>query len=218
MKAINFLKKYSIHSLLAFGVLLTSCSNDDEAPAHEHETEVITDVHLVFTNKLDATDVVEASAKDSDGDGIAELTPISEIDLDVDKTYILTYEILNEEEHEEGEEEEAEGDGHEHGEDILAEIEEHKEEHQFFFSFTNDVFEDPTGTGNIDAAGTINYLDTDSNNLPVGLETEWTTGSVAKTGAEFTVRLMHQVDVKNATSTANDGDQDFELTFVLNIN
>ena len=66
------------------------------------------------------------------------------------------------------------------------------------------------------ASDPIVYNDTDGNGNPVGLNTSWTTAG-ASTGT-FTVRLQHQPDVKTATSGANDGDTDFELTFDLNIN
>ena len=102
------------------------------------------------------------------------------------------------------------------------EIEEEGDEHQFFFSFTNNAFSDPTGNGNIDnaidnASDEINYSDEDVNGNPLGLETSWTTGGSLEETGEFTVRLQHQPDVKTATSGANDGDTDFELTFELNI-
>jgi len=165
---------------------------------------VITDVTLVFTNIADAADVVTASAQDPDGEGVEELEILDEINLDVSKSYILTLSIEN--------------NLDVPGEDITEEIEEESNDHQFFFSFSNDAFTSPTGNGNIDnASDPINYDDTDKNGNPLGLETSWETGNSTLTAGQFTVRLQHQPDLKTATSGANDGDTDFELTFVLNI-
>ena len=61
-------KKYGMYTLLLGGALLTSCSDDDEAPEPENVVEVFTDVTLIFTNTADPSDVVTARAKDPDGD------------------------------------------------------------------------------------------------------------------------------------------------------
>ena len=183
---------------------MTTGCKDDDVPDEENELEVITDVKLIFTNDADATDVVEASAQDPDGEGVEELKILGEITLDTDKTYTLTYEIFNNLETP--------------GESIGAEIQEEDDEHQLFYSFTADAFASPTGDGNIDAASDpLNYNDTDGNGNSLGLSTSWTTPSSTISGGTFTARLQHQPDIKNATSGASDGDTDFELQFVLNI-
>lgn len=213
MNSISIFKKASIFFLLSATIpTFISCNNDDEVPAKENDLEIITDVSLIFTNTQDSNDVVTASAEDPDGIGSEELTVDGPINLDASKTYELTFTIENhlaEEEHEEEE--------HAHGFDVIEDIEEEAEEHQFFFSFTNDAFSNPLGNGNIEnSSGTINYNDLDGNGNPLGLSTNWTTGSALSDG-EFTVRLQHQPDIKDATTGATDGDTDFELTFVLNI-
>lgn len=219
MKMINYFKKYSIIPVLAAAILVTGCKKEEEekkeVPEEEHEHETITNVHLKFTNIADATDTVEVEAIDPDGEGVAELEVSDTINLDMGKTYTLTLEILNEEEHdeEEGEEEHEE----EHGVDIGAEILEEADEHQIFFAFTDGAFSDPTGDGNIDeSSDDINYEDEDVNGNPLGLTTTWTAGSALENGS-FRVRLMHQPDIKTATTGANDGDADFDLTFVLDV-
>lgn len=207
----NYLKKYSVYALLLTGVLFTSCKKDDDevAPETENEEEVITDVKLIFTNDSDANDVVEARAQDPDGEGVEELVVLDEINLDSTKTYTLTFEIMNNLDPDDPE-------------DIGEEIKEEDDEHQLFFSFSDDVFNSPKGNGNIDnASDPIVYNDTDGKGNPVGLSTTWNPrvpdvlGEVFK--GTFTVRLQHQPDVKTATSGADDGDTDFELEFVLNI-
>lgn len=201
----NNLTKYAAYSFIAVGMLFTGCQEDDDIPVIENEEEVITDVKLIFTNTEDATDIVEASAQDPDGEGVEELSILDEIDLDTSKSYTLTFEIMN--------------NLDSPGEDIGEEIEEEDDEHQIFYSFSNDAFTNPMGNGNIDSySDPLNYNDTDDNGNPVGLSTSWTTSSTALTDGTFTIRLQHQPDVKSSTSGANDGDTDFELSFVLNIN
>jgi hypothetical protein len=206
MKTINPFKNLQLLAILFSVITIIGCSNDDDvAPEEENEVEIFTDVTLIFTNTADNSDVVRASAQDPDGTGIQELQILDAITLAADTEYTLTYEILN-------------GLDPADIENIGDEILEEDNEHQFFFSFTENIFANPTGNGNIDtAADPINYNDADENGNPVGLSSAWTTGSTASSEASFTVRLQHQPDVKTATSGSNDGDTDFELTFALNI-
>lgn len=211
MKTINPFKYLRLSVILISATIITSCSSDDDAaPEEENEVEVFTDVTLIFTNTADAGDVVRASAQDPDGTGIQELQVLDAITLATDTEYILTYEILNALDPEDVE-------------DIGDEILDEDDEHQFFFSFTEGAFADPMGDGNIDSASDpINYNDEDSDNQdgsgnPVGLSTTWTTLESPLAGGSFVVRLKHQPDVKTSTSGSNDGDTDFDLTFVLNI-
>jgi hypothetical protein len=206
MKTINPFKNLQLLAILFSVITIIGCSNDDDvAPEEENEVEVFTDVTLIFTNTADNSDVVRASAQDPDGTGIQELQILDAITLAADTEYTLTYEILNALDP---------SDVENIGDEILEE----DNEHQFFFSFTENIFADPTGNGNIDAtADPINYNDADENGNPVGLSSAWTTGGTASSEASFTVRLQHQPDVKTDTSGSNDGDTDFELTFALTI-
>ena len=208
MKNLNVFGKYSLYFLLISGLFVTSCKKDDDdatdTPAEENEEEVITDVTLIFTNVNDTSDVVTASAQDPDGEGVQELEVLDDINLDTAKTYILTLEIMN--------------NLDSPGEDITEEIEEEAVDHQFFFSFTEDAFADPAGDGNVDNSGdALNYNDLDDNGNPIGLSTTWTTASTVTSGGTFEIRLQHQPDIKSATSSADDGDSDIDLFFVLNV-
>ncbi len=204
MKTTNYLKKYSFYALMSTGLCFASCSDDDVPPA-ENDEEVITDVTLTFTNNADGTDVVTALAQDPDGEGIDELVAKEPIELKAETTYTLTIKVENKLDANDPE-------------DISEEIAEEDHEHQFFFSFSNDAFSNPTGNGNIDAASDpVVYNDEDENDSPVGLSTSWTTAASALSGF-FTVRLQHQPDgLKTATSGVDAGDADFNLTFILNI-
>lgn len=205
MKTMNKFKKYTMIPLVAIAVLITGCEKEeDEIPQKENEEEVITDVKLIFTNDDDPDDIVQAMAKDPDGNGVEELVILDTINLNKNKSYTLTFEIMNNLETP--------------GEDIREEIKEEDDEHQIFFGFSNDAFSDPLGNGNIDnASDTIIYNDYDASNNPLGLSTGWKTSSSILTGGNFTVQLQHQPDVKTSTSTSTTGDTDFKLEFVLNI-
>ena len=199
-----FKLNYLLFAVLTLFVF-TACEDDEAVPEEENEEEVITDVKLIFTptNTLSGLPTVEATAQDPDGEGVQELQVLDAINLATNASYILTFEIMNNLETP--------------GEDIGEEIAEEDDEHQIFFAFSEGVFSNPTGNGNIDnASDPINYNDTDGNGNPLGLNTTWTAGDPTTAGS-FTVRLQHQPDVKTATSGANDGDTDFELQFRLTI-
>ncbi len=209
MKTINQIFNLRLLALLFAVITIASCGDDDngvEAPEEENEVEVFTDVTLIFTPE--EGDVVMATAQDPDGEGIQGLIVEDEIVLAANTTYTLTYEILNALDPDDVE-------------DIGEEILEEDNEHQFFYSFSDDIFASPMGNGNIDNSGDpINYDDEDENGLDVGLVTSWTTGDATTGDFTFTANLQHQpavdgVVVKTATSTAQDGDTDFFLTFDL---
>lgn len=207
MKTMNKLKKYTMIPLVAIAVLITGCEKEvEEVPPTENEEEVITDVKLIFTNDSDATDFVTVWAQDPDGTGVEELImKDSIINLDKNKSYTLTFEIMNNLESP--------------GEDIGEEIKEEDDEHQIFFGFTENAFSNLVGGGNINnSANEISYNDEDDNGDDVGLSTSWETSATATSKGFFTVRLQHQPDIKTNITGANDGDTDFELTFELNIN
>jgi len=193
--------KFYLFLFIGLG-LLASCDDDDDPAPVEAEEEVISRVVLTFT-PTDGGDVVTATYLDADGDGAGTPT-IDPIDLIEGVEYDLSMTLTNTLESPE--------------EDITAEIREEDDEHMFFFEFTNDIFADPTGDGNLDNRGdAINYNDTDDNGNPVGLETTWTAGAHTDAAGEFRVILKHQPDIKSATSTADDGGTDVDITFPLNI-
>ena len=208
MKTMKMINQFRILPLLAilFTAVIVSCSSDDdtEAPEEEEEVEVITSVTLMFTPTAGGTPVT-ASAVDPDGEGAQELQIVNPIELEVNTEYTMTYMILNALDPTDPE-------------DIGEEILEEDNEHQFFYSFSNGAFASPTGNGNIDnASDPLNYNDQDENGNPVGLSTSWTTPETPLAEGMFTARLQHQPDLKSATTGANDGDTDFDLTFTLNI-
>ena len=202
----NQLKKLSIISGVLLGTMFMGCKDQDPVePKKEDEVEVITDVRLIFTNKTDATDIVTVRAKDSDGEGVEKLAVLDTIRLKGNTSYTLSIEMDN-------------ALNPNDVESITDEVKEEDDEHQLFFSFSNNAFSTPTGNGNIDnASDALNYLDKDANNRSLGLSTEWTTNNTTLTQGTFQAKLQHQPDVKTDNSGATDGETDFDITFILEI-
>jgi len=182
-------------------VLVSSCKkDDDEAPPEENEEEIITDIILTFSPQGGGTPIT-ATAQDPDGEGIQDLQITKEIELAANTVYTMTISLENSIEME----------------DITTEVEEEGDEHMLFFAFTDGIFSDPSGDGNLDnRADDLNYNDTDKNGYPIGLSTTWTTGD-ATTGASFKVVLKHQPDIKSATSGSGDGSTDLDLSWPVTI-
>jgi hypothetical protein len=197
--------------LLSTGALisLSGCKNDDPLP--ENIPELITKVTLKFTPAGGGA-VISVSATDPDGEGVQDIKVDGPINLPKGTQYTLSLELIN-------------GlyspgaDGY----NITTEVEEEGDEHQFFFRFSEGIFSSPTGTGNIrdnatSAVGSINYLDKDVNNLPIGIQTSWTSSGTAASDKSFRVVLKHQPDIKSDTSSSLDGESDLDISFVVNVN
>jgi hypothetical protein len=184
--------------------LLGSC-NDDDDPKKEDTPELITKAALTFTPD-DGGSAVVATASDPDGIGVQNIQPDGEITLTKDKTYTLTIVLTNEL-----------ADPAEPGYNISAEVEEEADEHMFFFGWTNNVFSDPSGNGNMDSrSDQVNYEDEDDNGLPLGLQTTWTSTSASASG-KFNVVLKHQPDLKSDSSPSTAGETDLVIEFTINI-
>lgn len=196
------LKNFWILVLLVMVCMAWSC--DEDEPAKEDTPELITQVKLTFT-PAGAGNPVEVTATDPDAFGVADMEPDGPINLQPNTTYSLTITLIN-------------GllDPTENGYDVTEEVLEEADEHLFFFSWTGG-FANPVGNGNIDnRADAVNYSDTDSNGLPLGLSTGWTT-TTAIADQTFRIVLKHQPDLKSATSTSTDGETDVNLVFDLEI-
>lgn len=186
------MERISLFTITLFALLsFAACKNDDPED-HDHEEELITTLNLVLTPS-DGSEVVTLSFVDEDGDGGNE--PVITTDnLAANTTYSGTITLLNESESP--------------AEDITEEIDEEAEDHQFFFTTSNDL----------DA--TIAYEDTDADGNPVGLETTMTTGD-ASTGT-LTVILRHEPnkdgnDVSDGDITNAGGETDIEVSFPVTI-
>mgnify|MGYP000247534103 CR=1 FL=1 len=182
---------------------LSSC--DDEDPVREDVPELITKATLTFAPEGGGTPVV-VTATDPDGDGVEDIEVDGSINLAANKTYTLTLSLVN-----------GLASPSDPAYDITAEVEEEGDEHLFFFAWTNNVFADPAGDGNVDnREDAVNYNDEDAGGLPLGLSTNWTSAAVASTGT-FRVILKHQPDLKSSTSSSSTGETDLDLTFTITI-
>jgi len=185
---------------LPFFIVFQSCDTND--PKKEDAPELITKTTLTFT-PVGGGSAVIISASDPDGEGVQDLAAEGNIVLAAGKTYELSITMINELA--------AVGaDGY----DITEEVEEEGAEHLFLFSWSNNIFSSPAGNGNIDnRSDEVIYTDTDSNNLPVGLNTRWTTPQTGGISGSFRVVLKHQPGIKTQTSGINIGETDLDITF-----
>ena len=180
--------------------MLSGCDKD---PEPENIPEEITRVVLTFT--APGANPIEVVATDPDLGGPQNME-VGSIALNSNTSYTLDITFFN-----------GFYEPTEPAYNITEEVAEEGAEHQLFFSWSEGVFTSPTGTGNIGAAGTVNYADEDANGLPIGLTTTWTTGTTSNEKT-FRVMLKHQPDIKSATSTSADGESDLDITFPISIN
>lgn len=198
---------FTLACLIATSAFIGGCSNND--PVKEDTPELITKATLTFTPAGGGTPMA-VTATDPDGEGIKGITVDGPIALATDKTYTLTIQMINEL---------AASSDPEY--DITSEVREEGIEHMFFFAWTNAVFSDPSGNGNVDnRKDAVNYSggsdSKDANNLPLGLTTTWTTASDAASGT-FRVLLKHQPDLKSDASDSNTGESDLDITFTIDV-
>lgn len=182
--------------------LLTAC--DDDEPKREDTPEMITRVTLTFTPSTGGSPVVVA-ASDPDGEGVRDIEISGSINLAAGTSYLLSIELANEL-----------APANDPAYDITEEVREEGDEHMLFFAWTDNVFSDPAGNGNIDnRSDAVNYEDEDENGLPLGLETSWTTGNASS--GKFRILLKHQPELKSETSTASMGETDIDIEFDINV-
>ena len=197
----NYRFNYLVIAFLAIAISFSSCKSDDPVP--ENEQELITDVNLKFTELNSAGapigTPVEFSATDPDGLEIGTGPTIETITLGRGKTYLMEISLFNSIENE----------------DITEEIEETKEEHQFFFLGT--AF---TGT----AILTYTYNDEDIDGNPVGLR--GIVNTVGFNNAQMRVILRHDLN-KNFSGANNPnwlnfvqagGETDLDVVFPVVLN
>ena len=204
LEKIQYHIRFFIPLTLVFASLFFLSGCDDDDPVKEDVPELITKATLTFIPSGGGSAVV-VTATDPDGEGIQDLQVDGPINLEAAKSYSLSIALIN---------------GLAQPSDlqynITDEVEEEGDEHMFFFSWTNNVFSNPTGNGNIDnRADEINYEDVDDNGQPLGLTTSWTTAGTSS--GNFRVILKHQPELKSATSDSNTGETDLDVTFTVNV-
>jgi hypothetical protein len=171
--------------------ILVACSTNDD-PMVINEEEVITTVRATLIPQNGGATIILES-KDLDGDGPNEPVITVSGALDKNKTYAATLEILNETESP--------------ADNVTLEILEEAVDHQFFFSFTNNL-------------ATATYTDQDSNGNPVGVTFNVLTGNAGS--GTFTIILRHEPN-KSATGvisgdiTNAGGATDLQVTFDITV-
>lgn len=184
--------------LLFSASLFMSCSDDEDLPPLELEEEEISEVILTFTPTTAGGTPLSFVWTDPDGEG-PEDPIVDNIVLTPNTEYLLTIELAGP-----------------NDENVTEEIEEEAEAHMFFFGWSPGLFSSPGGTGNISsAAGTVNYEDEDTNGLPLGLSTRWTTGDEAN--GNLRIILKHQPNSKSSTATINTGETDLDAEWQVSI-
>lgn len=179
--------KNALLLLLAFNFVV-ACSNSDD-PEPVNEEEVITTLQATLVP--DAGETVTLTSQDLDGDGPNE--PVITINgtLQANTSYDGTFLLLNETESP--------------AENVTEEILEEDDEHQFFFSFTNNI-------------ASVAYADQDGEGNPIGVQFTLTTGDAGTGNATFV--LKHQPN-KNAEGVSEGnmanagGSTDIEVEFTL---
>jgi hypothetical protein len=189
----NIILKFTIIGI--FALSMAACKKDDDdvaAPADPNESELITTVKVIVSPIASPTSVSEFSFRDIDGDG-GNAPTIDTIRLNANTDYNIQLVLLDESKNP--------------IDTISKEIEEEKDEHQFFYNII--------GTYNL----TTTYLDFDDNGVPLGLNMEFntTTGFTIKTN-QLQLVLKHQPNVKPTTGTTGDqslGETDIEINFPI---
>lgn len=185
--------------LFAMAIMSMTACNDKDLPPMENEEEVIDMVRLTFLPSIG--DALIYEAVDPDGEG-PQSFEIPKITLLSNTTYTLSLDIENTQT----------------GDIITDEIQEEGAEHMFYFDWTEGIFTNPSGNGNVDNRDDpVIYNDQDELSLPIGLKTTWNTADLSPLGAYFRILLKHQPGVKTSSSSATVGETDIDLKWEIEI-
>lgn len=178
------------NSILAFfGLILLSCSNDDNGdnPKPVEEEETITTIAITLAPETGG-DSVTFQSRDLDGDG-PNPPEITVSNLTANTSYAASIVLLNETESP--------------AENVTKEIEEEDEEHQFFFTTTGALIG-------------VSYTDTDENGNPVGLSFTVNTGPAGDGSLSVTLRHLPKKP-NDGTLTDAGGETDVAQTFNVTV-
>lgn len=183
------MKKSNIFTLLFLSItIFYSCNDNDPDPIVPQE--VITTL-TVSLEQQGSVNIVTLKSQDLDGDGPNAPVITVSGNLLANTTYTGSVVVLNE--------------TVTPAENVTEEVAELDEEHQFFFTPSNNIVN-------------VAYTDMDGNGDPVGIQFTLTTGA-AGTG-NFTVTLIHEpvksaVGVSSGDITNAGGEVDVEATFPI---
>lgn len=177
--------------LVAFTIFASACTKED--PIVVNQEEVITTLTLTLTPVSDGNEI-KLKSYDLDGfDG--PKPPVTTISGNLAANTIYTGSVKVENETESP------------AENVTIEVKDEGEEHQFFYTFTNNI-------------GTVAYTDTDNDGNPIGIEFTLTTAAAGS--GDLTVTLIHEPaksadGVKSGSITNAGGGTDVEATFSLTV-
>ncbi|MEO9476637.1 MAG: hypothetical protein ABJG41_13935 [Cyclobacteriaceae bacterium] len=192
------MKKKQSLLFAVFLLFLISCKDNDTPEVAAIELKSITDVVLVFKDSNGGK--IETVAINSGSEGTSDFVVADTVLLKSNEYYRMIVEIVNVAEQR----------------SFIEVVVDAAIEHMFFYSWTEGVFNSPSGNGNIDSrSDPLNYEDFDYLDRPLGLTTSWTTGAVGV--GEFRVVLKNQRGLKSTTSTVADGITDMDITFPIKI-
>lgn len=183
------MKSMSIYCIILFSFLMMTSQSCEKDPVIPNEEELITTLRYTLTPSGGGQEIV-FSFRDIDGDGGA--APVIQVDtLSNLSIYAGEIELLNE--------------SISPAENITAEIEDEKVDHQFFYMVTGNN-------------STITYTDLDTFGFPVGLKTSLFSGPAGQ--GTLTIVLRHRPDkIAAGVSDGNimnaGGDTDIEVSFPL---
>lgn len=184
MKTIK--KIYSPLVVLFFAALLFFSSCKPES-SNTNESELITTAHLVIKDATTQAVIDTVTFKDPDGDGAQTPTVFDSIVLSSATNYAVDVILLDESKNPTV--------------NITTEIREEADTHLFVYTAT------PT------SLATILITDKDSNNLPLGITTAWSTGSAGR--GTLSLILKHQPSVKNGTPYPGDTDVSIDFPLII---
>ena len=183
MKTLRLLSLYMLG-----GILLTSCSSDDNDPDPVNEEEIITTMTVTLAPQGGGT-TITLQSQDLDGDGPNAPVVTVSGNLAANTTYDGSIVLLNETETP--------------AENITLEVSAEAEEHQFIFSVT----------GSLTA---VDYADADGNGNPVGIEFTLETGAAG--AGSLSVTLRHEPTKPNdGTLAGAGGETDIAQTFNVTV-
>lgn len=181
------MKKMNLHLAAALLVLVSivGCKKD---PVDPNESELITTVKVVLTERVSGTQTIY-QFKDLDGVGGAAPSRFDEIVLEKGKVYGCNLQLLNE--------------SVTPADDITLEVFAEGNDHQIYLTPSN-------------ALAVVSNYSLDTKGLPLGITSTWTAAAAAGTGT-MNVTLKHKPGVKAAGDPVSKGETDISVDFKLSV-
>lgn len=176
--------------ITAVSIVVGACKKDKHLsplpPPVNNPPELITSVHLIYTDSSNTTVIKTFKFRDPDGDGGNPPVQKDTIKLSANKTYSLSVKFWDETKTP--------------NVDVTSAINAEANDHQVFFNFNGLIINQI-------------YLDKDGNNSPVGLMNIWRTKNSGNGTANIV--LMHQVGVKNGSQNSGETDANITLPVII---